>query len=132
MKSIADTLYDGNVSELARKLEMKPQALRKYVTGESMPGGLVLIRLYDIGVNINWFLTGKGQMLQVAHPARISEPMEQYLALLESDKLSEEEQHILDELLKFSNAIEELDISESLRRALLLVYVRHVNSDKED
>ncbi len=132
LKSIADALYDGNVSELARKLEMKPQALRKYVTGESMPGGLVLIRLHDIGININWFLTGTEQMFHQTHPARISEPMEQYLALLESDELSKEEQHILDELLKFSNALEELDISEPLRRALLLVYAKHVNSDKEE
>lgn len=97
-----------------------------------MPGGIVLIRLYDIGVNINWFLTGKGQMLQNAHSAKISEPIEQYLARLEMDDLNEEEQKILKELLEFSNTISELDISGSLRRALLLVYAQHVDEDKEE
>ena len=129
LKEIAEVLYEGNASELARRLEMKPQALRKYVTGESMPGGLILIRLHNLGVNINWFLTGEGRMLRDDHPARISEPMEQYLARLETDDLNEGEQEILEELLKFSDAISKLNVSASLRRALLLVYARHVDRD---
>lgn len=133
LKDIADSLYDGNASELARKLEMKPQALRKYVQGESMPGGLILIRLYDIGININWFLTGEGTMFHdLMHPARISEPVEQYLARLETDTLDEGERKALNELLEFSEVIEKLDISSSLQRALLLVYARHVDTGGEE
>jgi hypothetical protein len=132
LKKVAEVLYKGNASELARKLEMKPQALRKYITGESMPGGLILIRLYNLGININWFLTGEGRMHVEEYPVHISEPIEQYLARLESDNLKEGEQEILNELLEFSHVIEELELSSQLKRALLLVYAKHVENEPAD
>lgn len=131
LKKIADLLYEGNQSELARKLEMKPQALVKYLKGESMPGGLILIRLHDIGVNINWFLTGEGDILLEKQKPRVSEPIEQYLARLEEDMAEGIEKETLSDLMKFSEAIQKMDISPSLQRALLLVYTRHSVSDSE-
>lgn len=129
LKTVADTLYDGNVSELARNLEMTPQALRKYVTGKSMPGGLVLIRLYELGVNINWFLRGNGTILNRPVADIVSEPLDDYLSRLDNDALKEEEQEMLNELTKFSSAIKDLDISGTLRRALLLVYIQHMGKE---
>lgn len=130
-KQIADKLFDGNLSELARNLEMKPQALTKYVKGESMPGGLILIRLYDLGVNINWFLTGEGEMLLESEASFVSEPIEEYLGKLEREMVNTEDREAFNDLLQFSDAISGLDISPSLQRALLLVYSRHVGKEQE-
>lgn len=132
LKEVAYLLYGGNQSELARKLEMKPQALTKYINGESMPGGLILIRLHQIGVNINWFLTGEGEALLEPQGMQVSEPIEKYLVKLKNDMSKEAEKKTLTELMKFSEAIKGLDISASLQRALLLVYARHVVSDTEE
>lgn len=128
IKEIADALYGGNRSELARNLDMKPQALTKYLNGESMPGGLILIRLHDLGVNVNWFLTGEGEMLRQGGTHRISEPIEEYITRLEEEVLQGSEKQALSDLLSFSEAIRNLDTSPSLQRALLLVYARHMST----
>jgi phage repressor protein C with HTH and peptisase S24 domain len=62
-RRIADELFDGNKSELARSLDMQPSSFAKYTDGNRRPGSKVLERLSRLGVNINWFLSGEGQML---------------------------------------------------------------------
>lgn len=131
LKKVADDFFDGNRSELARSLEMKPQALTKYLKGQSMPGGLILIRLYNLGVNINWFLTGEGPMRLQQADRSVSEPIKQYLGRLEEEVLQEEDREHLNELLQFSEAIRDLDTSPSLQRALLLVYAQHLVESRE-
>lgn len=126
---MADALYEGNRSELARNLEMKPQALTKYLNGESMPGGLILIRLHGLGVNINWFLTGEGEMLREGPPHAISEPIGTYLARLEEEEMEEGEKKALGDLIDFSEAVREQQLSPALQRALLLVYARHLKAE---
>ncbi|MDZ7773361.1 MAG: helix-turn-helix transcriptional regulator [Balneolaceae bacterium] len=132
LKEIADALYGGNRSELARNLEMKPQALTKYLNGESMPGGLILIRMHGLGVNINWFLTGEGEMLREGPPHAISEPIGTYLARLEEEVLEEEEKEALGDLVDFSEAIREQDLSPGMQRAMLLVFARHLKSESAE
>lgn len=61
---IAEVLFDGNKSELARSLGMKPSSFAKYTKGSRRPGSGVLERLSRLGVNINWFLSGEGQMMK--------------------------------------------------------------------
>lgn len=95
-----------------------------------MPGGLILIRLHKVGVNINWFLTGEGRLVLAHNTNNVSEPVQHYLSRLEEDLLEDEEERF-NELLKFSEAIKELDISPSLQRALLLVFVRHMADNSE-
>lgn len=126
---MADALYEGNRSELARNLDMKPQALTKYLNGESMPGGLILIRLHGLGVNINWFLTGEDEMFREGPPHAISEPIGTYLARLEEEDLEEGEKKALGDLIDFSEAVREQQLSPALQRALLLVYARHLKSE---
>jgi transcriptional regulator with XRE-family HTH domain len=62
-KQIADEVFEGNVSELARKMNMSPQSLNKYVQGECFPGGVIAERLARLGINLNWLYTGLGSML---------------------------------------------------------------------
>jgi len=64
LRQIADRLYDGNKSELARSLDMKPPSFSKYVQGHRRPGTTVLKRLSRLGVNLHWFLTGEGSMMR--------------------------------------------------------------------
>lgn len=128
LKIVADHLFDGNMSELARRLEMKPQALTKYTKGESMPGGLILIRLYKIGVNINWFLTGEGQRFLDHREGEVSEPLEKYVDKVDINRLNEAERKILNQLLHFSETIKNLKVSPEMQRALLLVFASHIDN----
>ena len=60
---LADLLYDGNKSELARSMGMEPGSFTKYTRGDRRPGARVLERLTRLGVNVNWFLTGDGPVM---------------------------------------------------------------------
>lgn len=60
---LAEALYDGNKSDLARALDMKPGSFTKYLRGARRPGASILERLTRLGINVNWFLTGEGQMM---------------------------------------------------------------------
>lgn len=131
LKIIADSFFEGNLSELARNLEMTPQALAKYVKGESMPGGLILIRLHKIGVNINWFLTGEGRKALRQPKDKVSEPVQHYLSQIEED-LRDEEGEQFETLLAFSETISELDISPAMQRALLLVFAQHMTDEASE
>lgn len=57
-EAIAEDLFKGNVSELARNLQMTPGAFTKYVKGDTMPGGKVLLRLISLDINPAWVLAG--------------------------------------------------------------------------
>lgn len=73
LRQIANRLYDGNKSELARALDMKPPSFSKYVQGQRRPGTTVLKRLSRLGVNLHWFLTGEGSMMRT--PSDCSQPV---------------------------------------------------------
>ena len=47
---------------LAERLNIDIGVLRKYENGINVPGGRVLASLGEAGVNLNWLLTGDGQM----------------------------------------------------------------------
>jgi len=55
--------YIGSLKLLADKLNMKPQALHSYLKNNRLPGAGILIKLYNLNCNINWLLTGEGEML---------------------------------------------------------------------
>ena len=63
LRSVADRFHEGNKSELARSLGMKPSSFAKYLNGDRRPGAVVLEKLSRMGVDINWLLTGSGTML---------------------------------------------------------------------
>lgn len=48
--------------KLAGRLGIDIGVLRKYENGINVPGGRVLASLGETGVNLNWLLTGDGQM----------------------------------------------------------------------
>lgn len=62
LRKVAEELYDGNKSDLARAAGMKPSNFSKYVSGGRRPGAKVLVRLSHTGINMNWLLNGEGPM----------------------------------------------------------------------
>lgn len=61
---LVDKLAGGSKTVFAEKLGMTRQTLNTYITRESLnPGGEILARLAGLGVNVNWFLTGEGEMM---------------------------------------------------------------------
>lgn len=56
--------------EFAHKLSIKPQALQKYIKGQRLPMPDLLSRLYKLGCNINWLLSGEGEMIDLKDSSR--------------------------------------------------------------
>jgi phage repressor protein C with HTH and peptisase S24 domain len=63
LREVARVLFDGNKSELARAIEMKPSSFGKYLRGTRRPGASVLERLTRLGISVDWLLTGEGAIL---------------------------------------------------------------------
>lgn len=59
----------GNASKLAAALDMTPGTLYHYTNSNRKPGADILLKLCELGCNINWLLTGKGSMLRVGAAA---------------------------------------------------------------
>lgn len=55
--------FDNLTSKLARALDISSQALHSgYLSGRSIPGPELLIRLEKLGCNIIWLLTGEAKI----------------------------------------------------------------------
>ncbi len=63
LRKVAQLLFDGNKSDLARAMDMKPSSFGKYLRGTRRPGASVLERLTRMGVNVDWLLTGRPPIL---------------------------------------------------------------------
>lgn len=61
--------YIGSATKLANLLDMSPQSFIQYTNGRSKPGFEIISKLYNLGCNINWLVSGKGTMLRVSAPA---------------------------------------------------------------
>ena len=63
-REVADQLFEGTISDLARALDMKPTSFSKYTNApHTTPGSSLLERLSDLGVSADWMLSGRGAML---------------------------------------------------------------------
>ncbi len=47
----------GSVGKLAEALGMKTPSLYTYLNNDSIPGGIILKKLQDLGCDINWLLS---------------------------------------------------------------------------
>jgi transcriptional regulator with XRE-family HTH domain len=61
-----------NQTQAAKELNVAPKTLNSVILGHSKPGYKVLEPLARLGVNINWLLTGEGEMMRSESPKNIS------------------------------------------------------------
>src|SRR5690625_7875375 len=54
---------------------MSPPSFSKYIAGQRMPGGNILQRIAQLGVNVNWLLGGEGDMLADPIKPRRADPV---------------------------------------------------------
>jgi len=102
----------GNLSAFARAIGKTPDYLTPYYKNKSKPGSDLLILLYNLGCNINWLLTGEGEMLigDRASPVELgSIEKEKYEA--EIKKLREENKILKAQIDMLQNIIENALIS---------------------
>lgn len=78
LRRIVDDHYDGNVSALARAIDMNPTTFYKYVNGDRRPGPSVLTRLTQLGINVHWILTGEEPALRVRSDRLAPLPVRQH------------------------------------------------------
>lgn len=60
LREFAEKHFDS-MADFARALDMPPQQIYDYLSGKSKPGALILMKLSELGCDINWLLTGKGR-----------------------------------------------------------------------
>ena len=49
--------------DFANRIGIVPQQLQKYIKGFNKPTQEILVKMSELGCNINWLLTGKGEMI---------------------------------------------------------------------
>jgi hypothetical protein len=60
----------GSMYQASLSVGMHPSSLNKYTSGKHLPGSGILIRLAELGCNINWLLTGEGDMFSDSEVGR--------------------------------------------------------------
>ena len=61
------------MTSFATALEMRPQTLNNYLSGNARPGGIIQARLRNLGCNIDWLMTGKEATIDLRHEVRLTE-----------------------------------------------------------
>lgn len=61
MRSFGKFAY-GTISAFASAMQMKPPALHPYLENKTEPGTKIIMRLWFLGCDCTWLLTGKGNM----------------------------------------------------------------------
>lgn len=115
---MAEKLYSGNNSALARALDMKPQSFYQYTKGARTPGADILIRLSEINVNIHWLLTGKGEMLIENHNKNGQPKATEPEIPFEIKNLSGDAQHVYKQLMSIVDSVRHTDAPPEVKLKL--------------
>lgn len=152
LRYLADELYDGNQSDMARDMGMSPQGMNNYFGGEREPGNKILKRLVAIGVNATWVLTGiepiflkdikqvQDQKIKLYDSERkeeqVSEPGEEgdqdsYFGDFNTENLSDAERRIFVEVKEFSDFLRTRDLPLEVKRMLLQLMIEQIDRAAE-
>lgn len=118
-----------SLAEFARLLEMKtPQQLQPYLTGKSLPGFELLVKLRNLGCDPNWLLSG-----QTKHPLVQVLNKEEKLEY-GSDEVRKEVEEEVERLAKivqlWRNPIKPA-LARELRQMLRRWYIKVIRSERE-
>jgi hypothetical protein len=62
----------GTMKKFAEALDMNPSTLHSgYLNARSLPGPVLLVKLINLGCNINWLLTSRGTPFSDSHDSKI-------------------------------------------------------------
>lgn len=145
-KEIAEELFDGKKADLARAIGMKPGSFSKYTSGETMPGGNILKRLLDIGINLNWFLGDVPPMyiedIKHVQTARVNsrgeEPEQEngrdpnHFNETDQENILPAEHRLLKEVKHFSNYFKSRPLSPNAKRLLLEQLINSTDQTTEE
>lgn len=97
LRHFADSEH-GGITNLAELMDMKPPSLYPYLNDESIPGGLMLKKLFKLGCDINWLLEDE---------SKIREPKIDYKSQRLED-LEQEVRRLRKAIVQFQNIINKL------------------------
>ena len=64
LRAFINSEFDGNASKLARTLDLKPAHLTVMLGSEEKGVSIIFYKkLPELGLNLNWLVTGKGEMI---------------------------------------------------------------------
>lgn len=69
LRYAGETMF-GGVGGLATIWDVQKEGIYSYFRGDRLPGSELLRKLCDAGLNINWFLTGEGEMSLLYQPSK--------------------------------------------------------------
>lgn len=154
-QKIADTLFNGNVSEFARNMQMTPGAFNKYMKGDTMPGGKILKRLISLDISPAWILAGIKPMrvsqIEGEKVTRIdfveeegvsggfgskrgmdqSDPGNDFFNHINDEDLSETERALLGEVKSFSDYLKTTSVPLRVKRLMLELMIQHIDQEIE-
>lgn len=59
LKEYANKFYNGNISSFARASNTAQPQIHRYIDSKAEPSCEVLVRFFNLGINLNWLLTGE-------------------------------------------------------------------------
>jgi len=62
LKLIIELKYNGVNTKFAEAIGINKQQMQVYLSGKSKPGADTLEKIAAIGINVQWLLTGEGEM----------------------------------------------------------------------
>lgn len=140
LEDVADEFFDGNKNELARYLGKDPNSFYKYFKGKRTPGLDIAAQLGRLGVNVNWFITGRGDMkttsVVVEDSNLAAEMAEEYNHSKENDifsavewgDLSSAEAHLLEEVKQLSAFLESREtLRPQVKRLLIELLIQSID-----
>ncbi|MEW6701840.1 MAG: hypothetical protein AB1298_03905 [Bacteroidota bacterium] len=125
LKNFAEKKFNG-LAGLSRALGMKDrQGLNPYLSGKSFIGGEYLLKLSDLGCDINWLLNGT--TINTREANLVKEPSSEYKVdfekqleklELELEKVKARNYDLIEENRSLWNAIKELGYEKQVLRLL--------------
>lgn len=78
--------------QMAVKIGISSISWQKYELGETMPGGMIFIKLAELGFDINWLLVDSGEMILYTEPVYRQDVYDRIVELanskIQNDKIS--------------------------------------------
>lgn len=107
LREFGESKY-GSMKDFAIALNMPAPSLQSYLSGKREPGTPIIIRLYNLGCDINWLISGKDSN----YPESINDDLVSQIRLLQNKIINYEHKiKVLEEKVK-SYQVVITDISE--------------------